>query len=105
MKRKLVYANLIYTAIFILLIALDRITKQFAIDYVMKQEIDIIPNIFTLHYLENRGAAFVVRYAYITVYHVRLSVIFQMRTLVAIYVIGFVAALHYIICLIINTQR
>lgn len=57
MKRKLVYANLIYTAIFILLIALDRITKQFAIDYVMKQEIDIIPNIFTLHYLENRGAA------------------------------------------------
>ena len=48
---------------------------------------------------------FVVRYAYITVYHVRLSVIFQMRTLVAIYVIGFVAALHYIICLIINTQR
>lgn len=57
MKRKYIILNLIYSGIFILLIAVDRITKQFAIRNLMKQEIEIIPNVFSLHYLENRGAA------------------------------------------------
>lgn len=57
MKRQYVILNLIYSGIFILLIAVDRITKRFAIQNLMKQEIEIIPNVFSLHYLENRGAA------------------------------------------------
>lgn len=50
-------ANMLYAGIFILLLAIDRITKQMAIRYVMKQEIELIPDILSLHYLENRGAA------------------------------------------------
>lgn len=57
MNKKIVITNLIYTGVFILLIAFDRLTKQLAVKYLMKQEKEIIPNIFSLHYLENRGAA------------------------------------------------
>lgn len=57
MKRKLVVANMLYAGIFILLIAIDRVTKQLAIRHLRKQEVEIIPDILSLHYLENRGAA------------------------------------------------
>lgn len=57
MSKKIVVTNLIYTGVFILLIAFDRLTKQLAVEHLMKQEIEIIPNVFSLHYLENRGAA------------------------------------------------
>ena len=67
MNKKIAITNLIYTGVFILLIAFDRLTKQLAIKYLVKsvagtgvfqtQEIEIIPNVFSLHYLENRGAA------------------------------------------------
>lgn len=57
MKKRFVLANMLYAGIFILLLAIDRITKQMAIRYVMKQEIELIPDILSLHYLENRGAA------------------------------------------------
>lgn len=57
MNRKIVFTNLIYAGVFILLIAFDRLTKHLAIRYLMKQEIELIPDIFSLHYLENRGAA------------------------------------------------
>ncbi len=57
MKKKYVIPNLIYSGIFILLIAADRFTKQFAIQNLREQEKVIIPNVFSLHYLENRGAA------------------------------------------------
>lgn len=57
MKRKYIIYNLIYAAAFILMILLDRVTKQLAKTTLVKGEIDVIPNIFSLHYLENRGAA------------------------------------------------
>lgn len=57
MKKRFVLANMLYAGIFILLLTIDRITKQMAIRYVMKQEIELIPDILSLHYLENRGAA------------------------------------------------
>lgn len=57
MKKMYVISNLIYSGIFILLIAADRFTKQFAIRNLMEQEREIIPNVLSLHYLENRGAA------------------------------------------------
>lgn len=57
MKKKFILANMLYAGIFILLIAIDRITKQMAVRYLMKQEVEVIPDILSLHYLENRGAA------------------------------------------------
>ena len=57
MKRKFVVANMLYAGIFIVLIAIDRVTKQLAIRHLRKQEVEIIPDILSFHYLENRGAA------------------------------------------------
>ena len=56
-KTKILKTNLIYAAIFILLLISDRITKRLAVQYLMKGDIVIIPDILSLHYLENRGAA------------------------------------------------
>lgn len=42
---------------FILLLLLDRISKKWAALTLQKADIDLIPDILTLHYLENRGAA------------------------------------------------
>ena len=42
-----------------LLVILDQVTKQLAVRYLKDQPaIPILPNVFELHYLENRGAAF-----------------------------------------------
>jgi len=57
MNRKYVLTNLIFSALFIILIALDRLTKKLAIKHLIKGDIEIIPNVLRLHYLENRGAA------------------------------------------------
>lgn len=57
MKKRYIVSNLIYTAIFIILIVLDRVTKEFAKNTLIKGEIEVVPDVFSLHYLENRGAA------------------------------------------------
>ncbi len=57
MNRKIVSTNLIFAAFFIALIAVDRFTKKFAITSLREKDIEIIPNVLSFHYLENRGAA------------------------------------------------
>lgn len=42
----------------ILLIVLDQITKALAVRYLSSGPVDVIPGVFQLRYLENRGAAF-----------------------------------------------
>lgn len=46
-----------FAALFVFLIAADQITKKLAASYLLKGDIELIPDIFSLHYLENRGAA------------------------------------------------
>ena len=58
MNKKFLVTNLAFSTIFILFLLLDRITKKWAAVTLPKGDIDIIPDILTLHYLENRGAAF-----------------------------------------------
>ncbi len=57
MNRKFLITNLVFSAMFILLLLLDRISKKWAALTLQKADIDLIPDILTLHYLENRGAA------------------------------------------------
>ncbi len=57
MKRKVLITNFIYSALFILLVAADRITKKCAAAYLMKGDKELIPGVLSFHYLENRGAA------------------------------------------------
>lgn len=57
MNKKFITTNLIFSALFIVFIAIDRFTKKMAINDLMKGDIELIPNILSLHYLENRGAA------------------------------------------------
>ena len=55
-KKKLLIINLI---LIVLLVVLDQVTKYFAVMGLKdKPSIAIIENVFELHYLENRGAAF-----------------------------------------------
>ena len=57
MNKKFLVTNLVFSAMFILFLRLDRMTKRWAAATLPKGDIDIIPDILTLHYLENRGAA------------------------------------------------
>jgi signal peptidase II len=57
MKSKYVKVNLVFAALFIVFLLLDRITKKLAVMYLMKGDITLIPNVLKLHYLENSGAA------------------------------------------------
>lgn len=57
MNKKFLVTNLAFSTIFILFLLLDRITKKWAAVTLPKGDIDIIPDTLTLHYLENRGAA------------------------------------------------
>ena len=52
--------SMIYAIAFItVLVILDQVTKQFAINHLMgKADIKLIPGVLQLHYLENTGAAF-----------------------------------------------
>lgn len=55
-KKKLLIINLI---LIVLLVVLDQVTKYLAVIKLKdKPSIAIIENVFELHYLENRGAAF-----------------------------------------------
>lgn len=60
MSTKNGYIKIIYSSILILLLLLiDQVSKYLAVLYLKgRSGIDIIPNIFRLQYLENRGAAF-----------------------------------------------
>lgn len=56
-NRKIIVINLIFSLLFVLLVAVDRITKNLAIHYLKGNERELIPSFFSLHYLENPGAA------------------------------------------------
>lgn len=56
-NRKYVVTNLFFAFLFVILILIDRITKNLAVQYLRGNEIELIPGVFSLHYLENRGAA------------------------------------------------
>ncbi len=56
-NKKCIRTNLWFVFLFVLLIAVDRITKNLAIQYVRGHDIELIPDVFSLHYLENPGAA------------------------------------------------
>lgn len=56
-KKSFLLSNLIFAALFIVFIAIDRITKQWAIETVQKGEIELISDALSFYYLENRGAA------------------------------------------------
>lgn len=56
-NKKYVITNLLFALLFVMLIAVDRITKSLAVQYLRGNEKEVIPGVFSLHYLENRGAA------------------------------------------------
>lgn len=60
MKQNFTWKRALFAIVFfILLILLDQWTKALAVTYLMNQEpFVIIPGVFQLRYLENRGAAF-----------------------------------------------
>lgn len=73
-----------YAALFILLIAADRITKNLAVSYLMEGDKSIIPHILTLHYLENSGAAWgVLQNAFILFFIITIVVLGVMVVLYA----------------------
>jgi len=49
--------NIIFFILFVLLTFIDRITKYAAFHFLVDRDIELIPGILELHYLENRGAA------------------------------------------------
>lgn len=56
-NKKYVRINLLFALLFVLLVAIDRITKNLALHSLRGNEIELIPGVFSLHYLENPGAA------------------------------------------------
>lgn len=84
MSKKYVGTNLIFAAGFILLIAADRITKKLAVLHLMKGDIDIIPGVLSLHYLENRGAAWgIFQNAFWLFYLITIVIVFVMAVFYA----------------------
>lgn len=57
MNKKILLTNLFFSALFTLLLILDRMTKRWAALSLAKGDIELIPDILTFHYLENNGAA------------------------------------------------
>ena len=49
--------HIVFSAIFILLLLIDRLTKQWASSALMQGDIPVIDDVLVFHYLENRGAA------------------------------------------------
>ena len=49
--------HVVFSAVFILLLILDRLTKNWASDSLMAGDIKVWDGVLTFHYLENRGAA------------------------------------------------
>ena len=60
MKRNFTWKRAVFALIsFVILIVFDQWTKALAVAHLMNQEpFALIPGVFQLHYLENRGAAF-----------------------------------------------
>lgn len=56
-NRKYVVTNILFSLFFVLLIAFDRFSKNLAIQNLRGNEIELIPGVFSFHYLENPGAA------------------------------------------------
>ena len=58
-KHRIPYlkTHIVFSAVFILLIALDRLTKQWAVNNLMSGDITVWDGVLDFHYLENRGAA------------------------------------------------
>jgi signal peptidase II len=56
-NKRQVGVNLVFAFLFILFLAVDRVTKGLAVQYLQAEEKELIPGVFSLHYLENRGAA------------------------------------------------
>ena len=48
-NKKYVVTNMIFALTFILLIAIDRITKNIAVHNLKGNEIELIPGVFSLH--------------------------------------------------------
>ena len=49
--------HVVFSALFILLLILDRITKQWAASNLMSGDVTVWDGVLKFHYLENRGAA------------------------------------------------
>lgn len=56
-NKKFIVTNLFFSFLFVVLVAIDRICKSLALQYVREQEIELIPDVLSLRYLENPGAA------------------------------------------------
>ncbi len=56
-SKRIFYTNFVFSLLFILLVVADRFTKNLAVRHLMKGDVVLIPNVLSLHYLENRGAA------------------------------------------------
>lgn len=58
-KKKKIMQLIVDLFVFAVLVVLDQVTKFFAVTYLKNQpSVDLIPGVFKLQYLENRGAAF-----------------------------------------------
>ncbi|MCR5692192.1 MAG: signal peptidase II [Eubacterium sp.] len=57
MKQNSIRTSIFCCFLFFLLVMVDQFTKKLAVVYLMDGNIEIIPQIFSLHYLENSGAA------------------------------------------------
>ena len=57
MKKQYIKTNLVFAALFIVLLFIDQMTKRWAAISLMRQDRVVIPNVLTFHYLENAGAA------------------------------------------------
>lgn len=57
-KRKTAKNWIIAAVLLVLLIALDQVTKVLAVKHLSAGPVTLIPGVFQLYYLENRGAAF-----------------------------------------------
>ena len=56
-NNPLIKTHILYSAVFILLILADRLTKQWAVLELMDGDIAVWDGVLRFHYLENRGAA------------------------------------------------
>lgn len=57
MKKTILKTNILFSIMFVILIGLDQFTKKLAFSNLVKEDSELITNVLSLHYLENRGAA------------------------------------------------
>lgn len=56
-NKKCVVVNLFFSFLFVLLVAVDRITKNLAVQNLRGNEMELVSGVFSFRYLENPGAA------------------------------------------------